>query len=135
MDRASGAGIHALAAQTAFFKVDVCKVVLYGYGIESTFLDAFRATYAGVGAGFAGDSSFFLVYAAYEYAAVFRSFVSQFYDMLGAGLDTCPASSAFFFVHFRQSRFGVYVYGIKGTSPFTIPSAEASERTAGFAYV
>ena len=62
--------VHALAAQTALLKVNVCQVVLKGDGLERAGLYALAATYAGNVTGLLGNGALVLVDAAYIYPAV-----------------------------------------------------------------
>ena len=57
--------VHALAAQAALLKVNVCQVVLKGDSLERAGLDALTATYAGGVASLLGNGTLVLVNATY----------------------------------------------------------------------
>ena len=78
----------ALTTQTALRMVDVREVVCDGDGFKLTLFKAERATYAGITTCLFRGPAFILIATADEDTSTLRSFLAEFDERLGAGLDT-----------------------------------------------
>ena len=127
--------VHALAAQTALFEINVSQVVLQCDSLKRACLYALAATYAGYIASLLGNGTLILVYAAYIYPAVQLVLVAEFDDMARAGLCASTAGSALVLINHRQSRLGIHVDGIELTCLDTVAATQAAKETAGLTAV
>jgi hypothetical protein len=127
-----GAYFHTLSAKLAFLGINVSEVVFEGDGLKWAYLNAFTATYAGHLAIFSGYGTFFFIYARNKNSAVFFALGSQLYDATGTCFNAGSAGCAFI-VYFRQTGFGIDVYGIELTGLHTVSQAEAAIRTSSLA--
>ena len=127
--------VHALAAQTALLKVNVCQVILKGDCLKRAGLDALATTYAGCIASLLGHGTLVLVYATYIDPAVQFVLVAEFYDMARAGLDACSAGCALVLINLRQAGLRVHPDGIELTCLDAVAAAQAAVETAGLATV
>ena len=105
--------VNALAAQTAFVRIYVRKVVLKRDSLKLAGLDTFAATYAGSSASLLGHRTLVLVDAAYINPAVQLVPVTQFNHTARAGLGAGTACSTLFLVNHRQTRLGIHLDGIE----------------------
>ena len=121
--------IHALAAQTALLKVNVCQIVLKGNGLERAGLDTLAATYAGYITSLLGNGTLILVYAAYVNPAVQFVFVTEFDDMARAGLCACTAGSTLVLINHRKTRLGIHMDGIELTCLDAVAATQAAKET------
>jgi hypothetical protein len=103
-----GADGFALTAEFAFAIIDGGQIVFKNYSIVLTGFETYRASYAGVGAGFFCNGAFVGVAASHKHAHSARTFVAKFYETLGAGLYTSAAGCAFFFINKRQTCYRVH---------------------------
>ena len=122
--------VHALAAQAALLKVNVCQVVLKGNGLKRAGLYALAATYAGCIAGFLGNGTLVLVYTTYIDPAVQFVLVAEFYDVARAGLDAGTAGCALVLINHRKTCLRIHPDGIELTSLYTVAAAQTAIETA-----
>ena len=123
--------IHALAAQTALLKVDVCQVVLKRDCLKRAGLDALSATDATNLASLLGYRTLILVNATYIDTAVQLVLVTQFYDHARAGLDAGTACGTFVLIHNRQTGLRIHLDGIELTCFDAIAASQTTIETSG----
>ena len=118
--------LYALAAQTAFIRVNVRQVVLNCYRIELTFLFTFTTTDTSRLASLHGCSPLVLVYATHIHASVLNSFLTQFDYVTRTSLDTCTTSRTLVFINFRESCLRIHCYRAERTSLDTVATTKAT---------
>ena len=127
--------IHTLAAQTALFKINICKIVFKGNGLKRTSLYTLAATYASHAASLFGYRALVLVDTAHVNPAVKLVLVAQFYYATGTSLGASSASGTFILIHNWQSGLRIHVYGIKLTGLYAITATQTPKETTGLTTV
>ena len=122
--------VHALAAQTALLKVNVCQVVLKGDSLERAGLDALAATYAGGVASLLGNGTLILVDATYIDPAVQFVLVAEFNNLTRAGLGAGAAGGTLVLVNYRKTCLRIHRDCIELTCLYAVTAAQAAIETA-----
>gem|GEM_PF-6495978 len=111
---------NTFPAKCAFVKMNVCKIVFDGNGVECTFFNAFGAGYASNAAILFCYCSLFFIDARNKNAPVFFPFFAHFNYCPRTSFDACSTSHTFIIENYRESRGSIHLHGIEGTCSHTI---------------